>query len=767
MQSYASDTPQAPEEYEGPGLDDFYKRAWREAVDGYADARIQHIRDEEYYDGDVKGTGWGQWTEAQLSALMGRKQPPTTRNITALKVNALCGVEKRTRSEWRAQPRTPKDIEAAEIATDALRYVKDASRWTATKSERVLDAIKVGYAAVEIGGAKDHVPITPIPWAEFFFDPRSQRFDFSDARYLGTAKWLDVDVAIATFAGPELAPVEVWARQNLPPQPMTQDPMQLMAWARMAEAAIKKYQELLDRRQKIVETIESTATGTGSGRILSEEFDDRPADIYCDASRKRIFVIDMWHMDAKKGWFRCVFTGAGKLFTEPAKHMEKDESGQMRPTHPIKAFATHVSKDRWRYGEVRAMRSTQDEVNFRLSKKLHYLATKQLFYVPGTFEDLDRDAVRREIKKPDGVIEVREIDGFKIEDNLEAALAQDAAMQEAMAFLNSLGANLELQGRDSGAQSGRAIQFRMQQGLGQLGPLFDRIEDFELRVGRAIWARIQQYWTGPMYVRVTDDKNAAKFAAVNGAPRVDDRGQPMRRQMMTPNGAMMQPGGSDMHMMPNGQMMPGAYHGAPMAGVGHNGGPPIDPGEFETGPMLAELDMDIIIDRAQEAATLNAEQFEVASQMAQAGVFGPPGPELARLLVMWSAAPNKTELLEALDQIAERQKQGQQPNPMQVAQLKELEAKVEKLIAERDKTRAQTAQIGAEIPGDHADSAIKGAQARTETVNATMTEHAATRALQTDAMLDAAGAFNFVPARAAAEPGATGLPPTPANGPPP
>jgi hypothetical protein len=40
------------------------------------------------------------------------------------------------------------------------------------------------------------------------------------------------------------------------------------------------------------------------------------------------------------------------------------------PSMPIYAFSVHVSKDLWRYGEVRGMRSTQDEVNFRLSKKM-------------------------------------------------------------------------------------------------------------------------------------------------------------------------------------------------------------------------------------------------------------------------------------------------------------------------------------------------------------------------------------------------------------
>ena len=740
------DSAEQEPEYEGLAFDQ-YTTWWREAVNGYAEPRKQHIRDEEYYDGDIKGTGWGHWTESQLTKLGIRNQPPVTRNIVCRKVNAICGVEQRSRSEPRALPRTPKDQKSAEIATDSLRYIKEQTHWINTKSEKVLEAVKIGFAAVEIGGAPDRVPVTPIAWKDFFFDPRSRMFDFSDARYLGVAKWLDADVAKATYAGPEIQ------RPQIPPQPPTDDPVILQQWALQAQSIINAWQQEVARRQQIIDIIDSTANGAGSDRIGAggDDFEDRPANIFCDAKRKRVFVIDMWHQDPKEGWFRCVFTGAGKLFTEPAKFIEKDGWGRPRKIHPIKAFSLHVSKDLWRSGEVRGMRSTQDEVNFRLSKKLHYLATNQLFYVPGAFEEQDKESVRAEINKPDGVIAVRDIQGFKVEKNLDVAMALDVAMQEAMRFLDAEGANLELQGKESGAASGRAILARQQAGLGQLGPIFDRIHDWELRCYRAMWARVQQFWDGPMYVRVTDDKNAARFAAVNGAPVVDrDNGNAPQMPMMP----------SDPRMM-----------------VGANGGPPGDPlapnesgdpdEQAQVGPMLAELDMDIIIDRAPEAATLQAEQYEALVQLAQAGVLGPPNPETARMLVTASALPNKSELLDMLDKMAAKP---QGPSPEQKAALAKLAAQIDQIIAQTQKTKAETAKTAAEIPGTQADAALTHAQARTENVNATMTELSASDALALRDWMTSAGgapAMQFAPPAAAAPSGALGLPPSEANGPPP
>lgn len=768
MQDYSQSNAASAPEYEGLEFSQ-YKNWWREAVDGYSEPRTQHIRDEEYYDGDVKGTGWGHWTSDQLSKLAGRNQPPVTRNMICRKVNGICGVEQRTRSEPRALPRTPKDQKAAEIATDCLRYIKEKTRWSNTKAERVLEGVKIGYAAVEIGGAKDHVPINPIQWKEFFFDPRSRMPDFSDARYMGIAKWLDLAVAIATYAGPEIQPPQYPPQPAIPPQP--QDPMMQMEWAQFAQSMIgqwqaevdqikQAYEEAVAQRQRIVEILESTANGAGSDSMSdSVAFEDRPSSQWTDSKRRRVFVVDMWHQDVKHGWYRCVFTGNGKLFTQASPYIEEDAWGRKRPACPIIAFSVHVSKDLWRYGEVRGMRSAQDEVNFRLSKKIDILYRQQLFYQPGTFTEQDIEAVRREIARADGVIAVNDINGFKVEKNLDVAMALDAAMNDAVRFLDLEGANPELQGRGPSSQSGRAILARQQAGLGQLGPVFDRIYDWELRCYRAMWARVQQFWTAPMYVRVTDDKNAARFAAVNGAPVVNtDNGNtpeagaaPAMPPQMPQGGPRM--GGAAAMLSPGVMMQPG---GSDMPGM-----PAPDPQEF--GPMLAELDMDIIIDRAPEAATLQAEQYEGLVQLAQAGVLGPPSPDTARLLVTASTLPNKSELL---DMIEKMQAKPQGPSPQDKAMLEKLAKEIDKIVSETRKNNAQAAKTAAEIPGAQADAALTSAQARSESVNARMNEIGASDALSArDVMMS--GGFSFAPPAAADPTGALGLPPSEANGPPP
>lgn len=735
-----------PDEDEGL-THDRYMAMWREWVDNYGDARKQHFKDEEYYDGDVKGTGEGHWTATELKILADRRQPPSVFNFIKDVVNAIAGVEQRSRSEPRALPRGPRHQKSSEIATDCLRYLKEQTRLPMISANGFLDALKIGYAASEISGDKDHVAETPIFWKDFFFDWRSRMFDYSDANYLGVAKWLDLEVAIQTYVPPEPEQPEI------PPKP--EDPAMLQPWARYVQGLIDRWNAEKARRQKIIEDLEATASGSA---LADQDYDeDDHSMCFGDPKRKRVFVVDMWHRDPKKGWYRCVFTGKGKLFTQAATRVEKDAWGRKVKVHPIKAFSLYCSKDGWRYGEIRGMRSPQDEVNMRRSKALHLLSVNQIINRTGNVaEDGGKETLRKEAARPDGYMEVPDPSMFRIEKNLDLAAGQQRLGEEARAFLETKGPNPQLRGEQGQASSGRALLALQQAGLGILGPIFDRFHDWEDRRYRGLWFCVQQEWTEPMYIRVTDDKNAARFAAVNGAPVIhQDNGNTPEAGIGHNGGPPMTPedmmggigmGGAMPPQMPNGGPMMGAAGAMPpgMPGMGA-------PQPEQTGPMLAELDMDIIIDRAPEAATLQAEQFEELAKLAQTGMLGPPGnPDIARMLITASALPTKTELLDMLDKMAQ---QPQGPSPQEKAMLAKLAAEIERLTAQAQKDKAGAAKIAAEIPGAQADAAKTGAEARTANVEATMTEVSAANALA------GFGSPMIDPLAAAAPSGAIGLSP--------
>ena len=218
-------------------------------------------------------------------------------------------------------------------------------------------------------------------------------------------------------------------------------------------------------------------------------------------------------------------------------------------------------------------------------------------------------------------------------------------MQEAKAELDIQGPNAGLQGRGVEGQSGRAIIAQQNAGLAEENALFDAHNDFKLRCYQAMWARAKQFWTEEKYIRVTDDEQAFRFMHVNVFAGID----PMTGQPIVQNA-------------------------------------------------LARMDVDIIIDTALDTISLQHEQFEQLSQMAQAGLPIPPD-----ILIMASQLTDKQQILERLQQA--------QQNPMAQAemQLKMAgeQADVEETQAKTENYRAETIKTKAETIGTAVDAAQK------------------------------------------------------------
>jgi hypothetical protein len=168
-----------------------------------------------------------------------------------------------------------------------------------------------------------------------------------------------------------------------------------------------------------------------------------------------------------------------------------------------------------------------------------------------------------------------------------------------------------------------------------LGDLLDNLRHLDLRVFRAIWNRIRQYWTAEKWIRVTDDERNIKWVGIN----VD----PSRVQMASPEQQQM------------------------IAGVIGN---------------VAELDCDIEIAESPDSVVPALEQFEALVNLKQFDV----NNELPfKALVM--AAPNLKNRDKVLQEMEEREKAAQ-ANPMQQAQQ---QLQIEGAQAEVEEIRSRSA----------------------------------------------------------------------------
>jgi hypothetical protein len=423
-------------------------------------ARMLSERDRDYKDGK-------QHTAEEEAILQRRKQPVVTYNRILRKVNYLLGLERQTRKDPRAFPRTPNDEASAQAATDAIRFICDSSRWDDRRSEAADNLVVEGIGIVEVGVRETEHGLDPeirhIPWDRFFYDPHSAAFDFADAAYKGMVIWMDRDDAVAKYPKAKDTIFETWS----------------------------------------------------SGRD-AETYDDRPKyNLWSDYGRKRVRVVQMYYK--KSGvWHYCIFTQAGFL-VDPAPSPYQGEDGQ--PECPLIAVSMYVDRDNNRYGEVRTMISPQDEVNKRRSKALHLMSMRQVRVGRGLEADINK--IRGELAKPDGVV-AADSDELEILNTSDMAAANLQMLQEAKAEIDLLGPNAALQGKNEQAQSGRAILAQQQGGMVEVAVYLDRIRCLSLETYRQVWNRIRQHWTSERWIRITDDQRNMKFVGLNKPVRAID-----------------------------------------------------------------------------------------------------------------------------------------------------------------------------------------------------------------------------------------------------
>jgi hypothetical protein len=245
----------------------------------------------------------------------------------------------------------------------------------------------------------------------------------------------------------------------------------------------------------------------GSMGAIDESFTDRPqGQSWVDRRNRRLMVVELYEKEGGE-WTRCVYHSGGWLEYGPSPYL--DHKG--RPTCPIEAQSAYVTRNNDRYGAVRDMRGPQDEVNKRRSKSLHMLSTRQLEETQPGAATINPDLARAEAARPDGIIPA----GYRISPNNDVVSGHMALLQEAKAEIERLGPNPAILGREGADSSGRALLARQQSGLVELAILFGALEDWELRIYRQMWARARQFWTDPMWIRVTDDEGAPKFVQLN------------------------------------------------------------------------------------------------------------------------------------------------------------------------------------------------------------------------------------------------------------
>jgi hypothetical protein len=600
-------------------------RAFEEAEEASEQPRTEAERARDYYDGK-------QLTPEQIKALKKRKQPIVVENLIRPKVDYLCGLERQTRTDPKAYPRTAMHDQDAEAVTDALRYVADDCRWDVKRSNAFQHMLVEGFGGVEIFVKQNRDGFDPdiktLDWDRVFYDPHSCRPDFSDASYIGYVTWMDYEEAKRRW-------------------PDREDVLQ-MAYSKGYSAHYETYE-------------------------------DKPKFAnWTDPTRNRIRIITIYdNYDGE--WQRGVYTLSGFLEDLTASPFV-DEEGN--PECAIILQSGYVDRDNDRYGLVRDYMTLQDEVNKRRMKFLHLSNTRQVRISPAT--GMKPDEARRELTRPDGVV-VADQGEVEIIGTGDMASGHFSLLAEAKQAIQAVGPNATMQGKAGEGQSGRAIMALQQGGMTEVAPLMDALRDFNLRVYRAVWNRIRQFWTAERWVRVTDDEANVRFVGLN-----------------TTKGKLAA-------LKIREALKAGKIDGQQAQQFGQQIA--MDPTMQQPANVLADVDADIVIDEQIDAPTLQMEQFEQLSGMLPSIMQTRPdrAPQLIQLMVEASSLRDKDKLRTILEE------EPQQPDPMQQqAAMMAMAAQQEAIAKTKSETARNTADAQAKlakIQNDQANTQIDAFEA--------------------------------------------------------
>lgn len=420
------------------------------------DMREWASRDRQYRNGV-------QWTQAEIDALRARGQPVITINKIGDKVDLLCGLERKARTDPKAFPNTPAEDDRADAATQALRFIAADNDFQQCRSDVYEEMLVEGFGGVDMSLADDgrggvDIVITHVPWDRLFYDPHSRRADFSDARYLGMVIWMDRD-------------------------------------------------ELHDLYADATDVIEEAF----SEQLYADTFADRPRDGvgWIDSQRIRVRVVQIqWH---EKGvWSRVTFTKAG-LLDQVIESPFKNKRGQS--TASLILQSAYVDPENRRFGMVRDLISMQDEINKRRSKALHLLSVNRVIAERGAVQDVDE--AKRQMARPDGYVEITPTMKFEVQSGADLAKGQFDLLQHATQEMQLAGPNAAMSGLDDRELSGRAILAQQAGGAVQNEPLADALRLWARRVYETSWMAAREYWTAPRWVRVTDDLGATRWVGIN------------------------------------------------------------------------------------------------------------------------------------------------------------------------------------------------------------------------------------------------------------
>lgn len=485
-----------------------FRRLFREAVDAAEPWQKEAQEDYDFVSGK-------QWTEDELQTFKDMHRPAITINRIKPLMNILSGYQRLNRYDIDFLPRTSDDLQICEVRKGMTKYILDRCDFDSQESHAFLDAVVGGIGWLDVGYEFDEDAQDGEAYVRredpfgIYVDPEAHKPDFSDAKYIFRAKWVDKDdLAMAYPEHKEAIDAQYRIYDVAERQEQNKaDPL----WYKKENSHLSKI--------RLVECWYKTKKPT-TMYTLSDGTTIPQQDMKLDYMLNGL--VESWQTVNKSQVRCCVFFDVVLLedIESPYQHGEL-------PFVPVICYSYGAGDIP--AGVVRDLKDPQREINRRRIQELHILnnsgdgggfaevdaMTEEQWRefenkgtIPGHFQKVMPGAISQ------GKIQPRP------PSSPPAAIIQ-AEAQATQDLTAISGINEALMGTDIPSQSsGRAIELKQKQAITHIAPMFDHLRKAKKQVAFLLWGKrgragvIPQYYTEQKVYRI-EGVNGQQFVEVN------------------------------------------------------------------------------------------------------------------------------------------------------------------------------------------------------------------------------------------------------------
>lgn len=490
-------------------------REWfKSAVDASQDWRTEAREDY----GFVAGK---QWTAGEKAAFKESGRPAITINRIKPLINVLSGYQRLNRYDINFLPRTQDDGKLCEVRKGLTKYILDRSGYDREESNAFLDMAIGGIGWLEVGyrfddeiGDGEAIVKRQEPFG-IYVDAEAHMNDFSDAKYICRAKWVDKEELKSIY--PEFASdidlqCEVYDKAE---ESTAENRERDALWYKKDLQKVR----LVECWYKVKER--ETMYYLNDGTSIPQ------ADIKVEYFLQGM-IAGMRDITVTKVRVGTFFD---KVLLED---MESPYEHGDFPFVPIVCY--YYGVDDVPAGVVRDLKDVQREINKRRIQELHILNTtgngggwiEEDAMTPEQEQDFkDHGSAPGHFTK----VKTGALTTGKIRERAVGAIPSgviNAENQSTSDLVAISGINEALMGTDIPAQSsGRAIELKQKQAITHIAPMFDALRAAKRKVAELLWGRrghkgiIPQYYTDDKVYRV-EGVNGQQFIRVNEQVLVQD-----------------------------------------------------------------------------------------------------------------------------------------------------------------------------------------------------------------------------------------------------